>query len=393
MFILHIITDLSTGGAELMLERLVVHQSREEGYRHHVISLRTLGQVGPRLQAAGIEVEVMGMNGVGGLILGFIRLVRRIRRLSPDVVQTWMYHADLLGGLAARLAGNRHVLWGVRITDISPEIGIARSTMLSRRMSVPLSGWLPQRILYVAESARKVHEGLGYPPEKSVVVQNGYSIPPLQTVAASRRRIREELGIDDDAVLIGSAGRYSPQKGYRGFVSAAGEIARRFPQARFVMLGRHITWENEELAGWIREAGLADRFDLLGEQRNVLDWLAALDIFALFSLSEGFPNVVAEAMSVCVPCIVTDVGDSALLVADSGIVIRSGDLNGLTSGLERLIGAADGDRRRLGELGRRRIEAQYSLSVVAERYARLYDELVAEGPGADAGARQEAIGA
>jgi glycosyltransferase involved in cell wall biosynthesis len=393
MLILHIITDLSTGGAELMLERLVMHQSREGRYRHHVISLRTLGQVGPRLQAAGIEVEVMGMNGVAGLALGFVRLVRRIRRLAPDVVQTWMYHADLLGGIAARLAGNRRILWGVRIMDISPAIGIARSTMLSRRFCIPLSSWVPRRILYVAEAARKVHEALGYDPEKSVVVPNGYSLPPPDAVAASRRRMREELGLAEDALLIGSAGRFSPQKNYRGFVAAAGEIARRFPQARFLILGREITWENDELAGWIREAGIADRFHLVGEQRNVLDWLAALDIFALYSLSEGFPNVVAEAMSVCVPCIVTDVGDAALLVEDSGILIRSGDLNGLTEGLERLISAGEDERRRLGEAGRRRVEATYSLSVVAERYARLYDELAGEGPAPAADARQQEIGA
>jgi glycosyltransferase involved in cell wall biosynthesis len=393
MLVLHIITDLSTGGAELMLERLVMHQKREGRYRHHVISLRTLGQIGPRLQAAGVEVEVMDMYGFAGLALGFIRLVRRIRRLSPDVVQTWMYHADLLGGVAARLAGNRHVLWGVRISDISPEIGIARSTMMARRMCIPLSSRVPRRILYVAESARKAHEALGYDPAKSVVVPNGYSVPPVEEVAASRRRIRAELGLARDCVLIGSAGRFSPQKGYRGFVAAAAEIARRVPQAQFLILGREVTWENEELAGWIREAGLAERFHLVGEQRNVLDWLAALDVFALYSLSEGFPNVVAEAMSACVPCIVTDVGDAALLVSDLGIVIRSGDLNGLTDGLERLIKTGEDERKRLGEAGRRRVEATYSLSVVAERYARLYDELAGEGLAPAADARQREIGA
>jgi glycosyltransferase involved in cell wall biosynthesis len=276
--------------------------------------------------------------------------------------------------------------------DIMPAMGVPRSTMLIRRICKHLSRWVPRRILYVAESARKVHEALGYAAEKSVVVPNGYSIPSAEAVAASRRRMREELGLADDAVLIGSAGRFSPQKGYGGFVAAAREIAGRFPQARFLILGREVTWENEELAGWIREAGLADRFHLVGEQRNVLDWLAALVLFALFSLGEGVPNVVAEAMSVCVPCIVTDVGDAALLVADSGIVIRSGDLNGLTSGLERLMGAGAGERRRLGEVGRRRVEAHYSLSVVAERYAKLYDELVAEGPAPAAGARQQVIG-
>jgi glycosyltransferase involved in cell wall biosynthesis len=388
MIVLHIITDLTTGGAELMLERLVGHQSREGRIVHKVISLRSLGQVGPRLQAAGISVEAMGMTGPVGLAAGFVRLVRRIAQLRPDVVQTWMYHADLIGGLAARLAGQRRILWGVRVMDIMPAMGVSRSMLVSRRISARLSRILPRRILYVAESARKVHEALGYAPEKGVVIPNGYSVPPAGEVAAARGRMRAELGVEDGMILIGSAGRFSPQKGYRGFVAAAAATAQLFPEARFLMFGRDVVWENDELAGWIREAGLADRFHLLGERRNVHDWLAALDIFALFSISEGFPNIVAEAMSVGTPCIVTDVGDAALLVEDTGIVISSGDLSGLTNGLERLITSGESERRRLGEAARQRVETIYSLPAVAERYAGLYDEMAGDGrapraPGAD----------
>jgi glycosyltransferase involved in cell wall biosynthesis len=393
MVILHIITDLTTGGAELMLERLVGHQTRQGRYRHKVISLRSLGQVGPRLQSAGIEVEAMGMTGAAGLVRGFVRLVRRIRQLRPDLVQTWMYHSDLIGGLAARLAGQRRILWGVRVMDIMPAMGVSRSMLWSRKICARLSASVPARILYVAGSARKVHEALGYDPAKSVVIPNGYSVPPPDSTAQARRRMRDELGLAEDSVLIGSAGRFSPQKGYSGFVAAAAATARAFPEARFVIFGRDVTWENEELAGWIREAGLGERFHLLGEQSNVHDWLSALDIFALFSIGEGFPNIVAEAMSVAVPCIVTDVGDSALLVADTGIVIRSGDLSGLTNGLERLISAGEGERRRLGNSARRRVETTYSLSAVAERYASLYEEMVRADRVPAADALRERIGA
>lgn len=393
MIVLHIITDLTTGGAELMLERLVRHQSAGGRYEHRVISLRTLGQVGPRLQAAGIPVEAMGMTGPLGLAAGFVRLVRRIRALRPDVVQTWMYHADLIGGLAARLAGHDRILWGVRVMDIMPAMGVSRSMLIARRLCARLSRSVPHRILYVAESARRVHEALGYAPEKGVVIPNGYSVPPRDRVAEARRRLREELGLGSGAVLIGSAGRFSPQKGYRGFVAAAAATAGRFSEARFLMFGRDVDWENEELAGRIRAAGLADRFHLLGERSDVLDRLAALDVFALFSIGEGFPNIVAESMSVGVPCIVTDVGDAALLVGDTGIVIRSGDLKGLTDGLERLISAGEDERRRLGDAARQRVEAVYSLSAVAERYASLYEEMAGEGRGAPAGAGRQRIGA
>lgn len=393
MIILHIITNLATGGAELMLERLVLHQSREGRYLHKVISLRTLGQVGPRLRAAGIDVEEMGMTSPIGFASGFVRLVRRIRQVRPDVIQTWMYHADLIGGLAARLAGHRRIIWGIRIMDVSAALGVSRSLIWSRWISARLSRIVPQRIVYVAESARKVHEPFGYSAEKSVVIPNGYVMPALGHVAEARRRMRAELGLGEGAILIGSAGRFSPQKGYRGFVEAAAVTARRFPNAQFLIFGRDITWENEELAGWIAEAGLRDRFHLLGERRNVIDWLAALDVFALFSLGEGFPNIVAEAMSAAVPCIVTDVGDAALLVGDSGMVIRSQDLKGLTDGLESLIAAGESERRRLGEAARLRVETLFSLSAVADRYGKLYEEVLGGDAGRGAGAVPQRIGA
>ena len=152
-------------------------------------------------------------------------------------------------------------------------------------------------------------------------------------------------------------------------------------------------WENEELAGWVREAGLADRFHLLGERRDVLDQLAALDVFALYSLGEGFPNVVAEAMSVGVPCVVTDVGDAALLVGDTGIVIPPRDLDGLTAAIERLILAGESERRRLGGTARRRVESNFSLSAVAERYSSLYDEVAGESPALATGGQRQRIGA
>ena len=391
MIVLHITTGLETGGAELVLERIIMQQRRDGRFQHRVISLRTLGTVGPRLQAAGIPVEAIGMLGPIGLAWGFVRLIRRIAQIRPDVVTTWMYHADLVGGVAAWLAGSRRILWSIRISDISPALGVSRSQMWARRLSVPLSRIVPRKIHYVAESARQVHEALGYDPAKSVVVPNGYAVPPPAEAAAARSRVRAELGLGDGGILIGSAGRFSPQKGYRGFVAAAAAVARRFPQTRFLMFGRGVSWENEELAGWIRDTGLADRFHVLGERRDVLDQLAALDIFALFSLGEGFPNIVAEAMSVGTPCVVTDVGDAALLVADTGIVIKPRDVGGLTTSLERLIAAGEAERRRLGEAGRRRVETAFSLSATVESYAKLFEEVAGEAAAEPRGPRPQRI--
>jgi glycosyltransferase involved in cell wall biosynthesis len=389
--VLHVITSLNTGGAELMLLKLVGEQMAQGRYRHRVISLQTMGTVGSRLQALGVEVEALGMTGSLGLVRGFAGLVRRIREIRPDVLQTWMYHADLVAGLAGRLAGCRRILWGVRVAEMFPAMGVSRSAMWSRRLCALLSRRVPSRIVYVAESARSAHESLGYDRTKSVVIQNGYPVPSRAEIDAARTRRRAELGLDPGAVLIASAGRFSPQKGYESFVAAAAELAKRHPEARFLLAGRDVDRANPKLSDWVRASGIADRFHLIGETEALLEWLAASDVFVLYSLGEGFPNVVAEAMSVEVPCLVTDVGDSALLVADTGIVIRPRNLNGLTEGLERLMVAGESERRRLGEAARRRVETFFSLSAVAERYAKLYDELAEKSRDATAAARGDGL--
>lgn len=371
MRILHIIIDLTPGGAELMLKRLIASHREDLKYRHIVLSLRSLGSVGPELQAMGVEVQVLGLDGPVRLVTAMPRLVRRIRRIDPDIVQNWMYHADFLGGLAARAAGKRHVLWNVRIAEIGPEMGVSRATSLIRRACAAVSRHVPERIVYVAHSARRVHERLGYDPSKSVVIPNGYELPRKP----AHGRLRGELGLDPDIPLIGSAGRFNAQKDHRGFITAAGEVART-SNAHFVMMGRGLTWDNEELTTWVNGTGFAHRFHLLGQRDDIADCLPDLDIFCLHSIGEGFPNVVAEAMSVALPCVVTDVGDAALLVDDTGFVVPPSDPPALAAALSRMIAIDAEERRRLGARARRRIEENFSMEAIRARYEQLYQGLL-----------------
>ena len=373
MRILHIIIDLTSGGAELMLKRLAVAHLRHPQYRHEVISLRTLATVGPMLEAHGIRVDALGMGSPRDMPRVLMRLVREIRARRPDVVQTWMYHSDLLGGLAARLAGLRRVIWGVRIADIGPHMGISRSTGLVRKACARLSRRLPARIVYVAHSARRVHEALGYAADRGVVIPNGYELPP----ALPRDRLKAELDLPAEALVVGSAGRFNLQKDPESFVAAAAIAGARDPRLRFVMIGRGYTADNAELAGWIAASGVADRFHLLGERHDLQALLAGMDLFCLHSIGEGFPNVVAEAMSAGTPCIVTDVGDAAFLVGDTGTVVPPSDPEALAGAVAELAALPDDRRRTLGEAARERVASEFSIEVVARLYGELYDGLAA----------------
>lgn len=375
--ILHVIINLTSGGAELMLQRLTAAHGKDPRFEHQVVSLMGLATVGPLLQEQGVKVTALGMKNALHLPRVFARLVATMRERKPDVVHCWMYHSDLLGGLAARLAGVKSVIWGVRIAEIGSHMGIPRSTEWIRRACAALSGKVPDAIVYVANSAREVHERLGYEPSRGVVIPNGYQVPS----AADRQRLREEIDASEGALIIGSAGRFSAQKDPKTFVEAAGLLAARCPAARFAMIGRGYTAENTELQDWISNTAAAGRFHLLGERRDLQELLGGMDVFCLHSLGEGFPNVVAEAMSAGTPCVVTDVGDSARLVDGTGISVPPGDPRVLAEALEAMARLDDKARRRMGDAARARIRESYSIQAVAARYAELYEQLASGHPG------------
>lgn len=388
MRILHIIVDLTSGGAELMLKRLAAAHMEQGAHEHQVISLRTLATVGPMLQEAGIRVDALGMQSGRATPRVVARLVREIRARKPDIVQTWMYHSDLLGGLAARLAGVRHLIWGVRIADISKEMGIPRSTALVRRACARLSSILPERIVYVAHSARRVHEALGYDPAKGVVIPNGYVLPE----AVDAGRLRAELGLSSDALIIGSAGRFCAQKDPQSFIAAAAQLAPRHPNMHFVMMGRGHSPDNAELAAWIRAAGHPERFHLLGERYDMPTCLAGMDLFCLHSIGEGFPNVVAEAMSVGTPCVATDVGDAAFLVGETGSVVPPSQPDALAAAIEALAALAPERRRELGAAARDRVARHFSMDAITRQYSQLYDSLLTPPAEARPADRAAAVG-
>jgi glycosyltransferase involved in cell wall biosynthesis len=373
MIIVHVIADLSTGGAEMMLKRLVDAHRETPEFEHHIISLHGLARIGPELQAKGIRVEALGMRGPLDMPKVVAQLARRIRLLRPDILHAWMYHANLLGGLAARIGGRSKVIWGIRATSFDASMGVSRLTTWLRRVSGLASRWLPDVIVYVAHAAREGHEKIGYFQDKGMVIPNGYP----RTAVVSRGEARERLGLPANGVVIGSLGRYNAAKDPRTFIEAASLIAKRHADARFVMVGRGISPGNRELMAWIADHGLEDRFLLLEERKDVDECLAAMDVFCLHSVTEAFPNVVAEAMSVGVACVVTDVGDAALLLGDAGVVVPVRNPIAMAEAISTMIEAGPDVRAAYGRRGRERIATCFSIGAVVRRYEALYRDLVA----------------
>ncbi|GBL44262.1 glycosyl transferase, group 1 [Sulfuriferula multivorans] len=375
MRIVFIITGLSTGGAEMMLLKVLERLDRQR-FAPHVISLTTLGELAPRIAALGIPVDAIGMKSGLPSPSGFFRLVQLLKRLNPDVVHTWMYHADLLGGLAARLAGVSAVGWCIRNSNLDKD-----KTKFSTRAVVSLcasmSKWVPSRILSCSEKARQVHVRYGYAAEKMVVVPNGFDLTRFKPDGHARSMIRTELGIEVDTPLVGLIGRFDPQKNHAGFFEAAGTLHRRMPQVHFVLAGQDIDMSNAALMQAITQEGVLSNTHLLGLRNDIPALMAALDVLASSSYGEAFPNVLGEAMACGVPCVVTDVGDSAYIVGDTGRVVASSDMTGLAAALEELLVLPPSEKAALGERARARVAAHFEIGKVVQQYEDFYETVLA----------------
>jgi len=370
-----IIPSLGSGGAEGMLYRLLLRLDRAQ-FTAKVISLIDEGPspIVEKIQALGVPIRFLGMQPGRPNPIALLRLARWLREDPPDLISTWQYHADLIGGLAARLSGSIPVAWGIRQSDLSRE-GNKRLTLLTARMCAGLSRWLPRKIICCSEASQQVHAALGYAAEKMVVIPNGYDLGTFRPDSAAREAIREELRIPEDAPVIGLVGRFHPQKDHCNFIWAAGSLHKDRPGVYFVLCGQDVNWENAELTRWIDEAGIRKMIYPLGRRDDIPQITAAFDIACLASSTEGFPNIVSEAMSCEVPCVVTDVGDAAQIVGQTGLVVPPRNPAALAAALRKMVDLGREGRNQLGRAARQRITEQFDLPQIVARYESLFQEL------------------
>lgn len=368
-----IITGLSTGGAQAMLLKLLQKIDRSR-FAPMVISLTTTGEIGPHIDALETPVHALGMKPGTPSPIKFLRLVRLLLQLKPDVVHTWMYHADLLGGLAARFAGIKAVAWGIRHSNLSPNQN-KRSTLLVMKICAYVSGWLPQRILTCSERAQSIHVTAGYSADKMVLIPNGFDLSRFQPDAGARDAVRAEIGLAPDTPIVGLVARNDPQKNHPGFIEAAARVHAALPQVHFVLAGTGIDRDNKALTALIEKAGLTDLVHLLGRRDDIPRLMASFELLVSSSSGEAFPNVLGEAMASGVPCVATDVGDSALIVGSTGHIVQPGDAHALSEAIRAILELKPAERCAMGEAARRRVEQMFDIGAVVKRFENLYQEI------------------
>lgn len=369
MRVMHVITGLSTGGAETMLLKLL--SAASGSMEHVVVSLGEEGTIGPRIAALGVPVHCLGLRRNAPNPFRALSILPLARRIGPQLIQGWMYHGNLMASMAAlALRHKPPVLWNIRQTvyDLRRERWpTAKFIRLGARLSSR-----PAAIIYNSQTSATQHESLGYGAEKRVIIPNGFDCQLLRPDEAARKAVRTELGIADDTVLVGLVARYHPMKDHVGFLQAAAMIARSYPQTRFVLAGAGVSSTQPELVKAIQQNELWDCV-MLGERSDIPRLNNAFDIGCSASAwGEGFSNSIGEAMACGVPCAVTDVGDSAYIVADTGLLAPPHAPEVLAKAIAGLIEIGRSGRRQLGTKARQRIETEFSLPAIVRRYEDLY---------------------
>lgn len=355
-----------------MLWRLLARMDRAE-WNPAVISLTGEGPLAGRIRALGVPVETIGMPRGIPCPAALWRLMKRVRHHRPRIIQTWMYHADLLGGIAARCMGGPPVIWGVHHSNLDPRAN-KRSTLWTMKACALLAPRLARRIVCCSGAALESHAAAGYPRGIMQVIPNGFDTDALRPDAAARAGVRAELALPGGAALVGWVGRFHAQKDPENFIRAAGLLKRKNPGVVFVLCGRGMAADNAELAGWVRAAGLGDSCRLLGERPDAPRLLAAFDVLVNSSRGEAFPLTLGEAMACGTPCVVTDVGDCAAVVGDVGRVVPPENPEALADALDAFLRLPAADRAAFALKARERIIGHFSIQRTAEAYAAVYRE-------------------
>lgn len=333
MKILHIITGLERGGAETLLFQFCKY---DKEYDHIVISLSGSQDYGIMLREIKIPLHTLNFSNSKVNLRGLYQLYKLVKKIKPDVIQTWMVHADIIGGLVGRLAGIKNIFWGVHHSALV-EGKSKKITMLIIKINALLSYFIPKKIIYCAENSREKQESIGFKKNNGVVIFNGYNTEIFNENFHFIKKFRDELNISDNTFLIGHVGSYSPLKDQINLIEALSILKQKHIDFKAVLVGSNLDNNNLELVSAIDNKELGDSIYLLGRRDDIPTIMNGIDLFILSSISEAFPNVLNEAMACGTPCVSTNVGDASYILGETGWIVPTKDPKALSESVSEAI--------------------------------------------------------
>lgn len=375
-----VITALGTGGAEMMLYKLLTRLNRDR-YAPTVISMIDGGVFVQRIRDLDIPVETLGMKPGRYNPIALIKLSQMLRSIKPDLIQGWMYHANLAAQLGNFLAnGKAPVFWSIHhsVDSLKAEKPALAATI---KLTAMLSGKV-EKVIFSAEKGQKQHTKLGYAPHNVTAIGDNFDLAKYKPAANPEFNLRSFLNLPEDTILIGSVARYHPMKDHANLIAGAAILIEKNPQVHFVLVGPNVDEQNPELTTQIAQLGIGEQVHLLGERQDIPDLMTSFDIFTTSSAyGESFPNVLGEAMSCQIPCVATTIGDSPTIVGETGIVVPPKDPQAIAEAWHQLIILGQEKRQDLGKQARQRIENNFNLdgsNSFVRKYETIYEASFAQ---------------
>ena len=375
--VLHIIGGLQCGGAEALLYRLA---TRKSGLTHEVVSLGARDWYSPLLEKHGIKVHHFGIHSLLSAARQFGALQKLIKRSRADVIQSWMYKSNVLAGYLARRR-QIPVVWGIHTSTFE---GTGASSRIAALIGGLCAPQLTSFAINCSSRSAKIHAKLGYSRVPSAVIPNGYDPSIFFPDERIRNVMRAELDIADNRFVIGCVARWNAQKDIPNLIAAINLGKRVGLPFTYVLVGRGLDGQNNELVRRLTNAQCEDVVRLLGERIEISDLMRAFDLHVLPSCGgEAFPNAVAESMLSEAPNVVTDTGDAATIVGDTGWVVQPRDSAALALAIRSAFSEYETQphawqKRRLA--ARRRIAERYTFETMAQAYEQVWRQAVLNAP-------------
>lgn len=361
MKILHIITNFSAiGGAEMMLSRLIQSQPEEE---HYLVSLMGVSQeIYSEALGRCSYAEALNWNGINTFNT-ILKLKKIIQELNPELIQGWMYHANVLASLS--LIGNQKkpkLCWGIHHSLAS-----SKDESISTKVALMSGRFLAHSadaIIYCAQSSQKQHQTFGFKNLKNIVIPNGIQL--------------ENFKLNNyihNPCVVGFAGRYHPAKGYQ-YLFETISLLKDYPIV-FKIAGRGANLTTSEIANYFQKYELDEKKVILLDQiTDMPEFYTSIDLFLMTSITEGFPNVLVEAMASGVPCVTTDVGDAEFIVQKNGFVVTPRNSKQLSEAIVTYVNLSIEEKKGLKLSSRQRIETSFSIERVSKQYLSVWESLL-----------------
>jgi glycosyltransferase involved in cell wall biosynthesis len=370
--VLFLIRSLNVGGAERQLLTLLQTIDRTR-FEPVVVTFYAEGLLIPEFVDHKIQVRSAGKKDRWDVIPFLYRLIQIIRAEKPDVINTYLVAANILTILLKPFLLPARIVISIRHSFVRNE-DYDRLTTFLYSLENKIAGWSDLIIINSfigAELAKK----RGIPAGKMVVIPNGIDVEKFHPDTSTREKSKQKYGLPENGIVIGIIGRIDPIKGHKTFLKAAEIIDQIMPGTRYLIVGNGEIQLEKDLTSFSETLCLKDKVYWIPTQKDLLAVYNALDICVSSSIGEGFPNVIAEAMACGIPCVVTDVGDSARIVGQTGEIVPKENAHKLADAILLLAKKGVEERQELGRKARERIIEMFSVEKMVNSTMQEFEKL------------------